>query len=48
MVAGSRAKYHIKIEDYVSAAARAGTRPYADIYWPTAGRFCVLLLPVIS
>lgn len=48
MVTGSRAEYRIKIENDVSAATRAGTRPDVDIYWPTAGCFAVLLLPVIS
>ncbi len=47
MVAGSRAEYRIKIENYVSAATREGTKLYADIYCPTAGRFPVILLPVI-
>ena len=48
MVAGSRWRYGIKIENNVSAATRAGTKLHADIYCPTAGRVCVILPPVIS
>ena len=48
MTTGSRAEYRIKIQNEVSAVMHAGTRSYVDMYWPTAGCFPVLLLPVIS